>query len=103
MDKLSNLDGHKIPETPDMLRRGSRCGSDKISDEAMLAQHHCAPAKNPDKDEWVDPVCDLAIAYDKNPITGGTYNLDVSTASEGLPVDWPDPFDVVAVEKKVIK
>jgi len=90
--KLAVAAGHKYPETPDMLKRGSRArtGVNRIPDEKMLADYPTEYYKHPTKKEWMTVVNDFVAAQQGKVDQATLHAIDVSTATDEL--DWyPDP------------
>jgi len=91
--KLKNADGFRYPQTADMLKRGRKCGPEKIPDSKLLAKFGTDYYRSPNTSvspRWmmvITPYIEAKHgAYD--PATGHT--LDMSAATPDLPPDWSD-------------
>jgi hypothetical protein len=84
----TKLEGHKIPETPDMLTRGSRCGPDVIPDEDMLAKHWTDGYKHTKKNEWALKIPEDEVGKYHGHVEniGGTpHTFDLSVLHNVIP------------------
>lgn len=86
--KLANAAGRKYPQTPDMLKRGRRCGPDKMPDEKLLAQYATDYYPAADGKRWMMVVNGFIAAQQDKVDLETTHTLDVSAAVAELPGDW---------------
>ena len=87
--KLAIAAGKKYPQTPDMLKRGRRCGPDKIPDEKLLAQWATDyyPHPDPKVKKWMMVVNEFIAAQQGKVDPATLHQMDVSTAVTELE-DW---------------
>jgi hypothetical protein len=88
--KLAVAAGRKYPQTPDMLKRGKRCGPDKIPDEKLLAQWatNYYPHPDPKTKAWMMVVNGFIAECDGHLDLTTAHKIDLKDAVTELPETW---------------